>query len=602
MLASTYDDALARVFAHEGGYTNHPADPGGPTNFGITLRDARAYWRAHATAADVRAMPVTVAKDIYRARYAAPLRFHELPPGVDYAVLDYGINSGVGRSARVLQRLAGVTVDGEIGAQTLAAARARDPRVLVAAICDERLAFLKTLKTWPAFGRGWARRVAEVRAAALVMAGRAQGVAPIILPPPPHPSPLTRGSRILSGASVADYARSPRKRGRGRIREVRDSGVETREGGSRSEPGGEPPWLARMNAILGLYEFAGSADNPAIVAMARACGGKIARTYKHDATPWCALAVNYCLVASGLPGNDSLWALDFARYGRRLAGPAIGAIACKKRQGGGHVFLVVGRTATGKLVGRGGNQADMVCDQEFDPSEIVAWRWPDAPASPSAVRDAGATQNAPAPANIGLAALPIVTPATRERRTVALPPPLQAPAPGKGTVPPAKAAKDALGKGAPAAGIGLGAVMWQWVIAHPWESAGIAAAVTLAIALALDFINRRHRQQQEAPTPGLVPVGAQREKPMKAILVTTILVCLCILTLRHRDRIAAWWPGLKTNAWNVAVAATGIAGAVLDELRLFNWHALLTPENAALAGLSIAVVGILLRQVTETRG
>ena len=88
---------------------------------------------------------------------------------------------------------------------------------------------------------------------------------------------------------------------------------------------------------------------------------------------------------------------------------------------------------------------------------------------------------------------------------------------------------------------------------------------------------------------------------MKAVLVTTILVCLCILTFRWRDRIAAWWPGIKTNAWNVLIAASGIAGAVLDELKLINWHALLTPENAALAGLSIAVIGILLRLVTETR-
>ena len=184
MLASTYDEALARVLAHEGGYTNHPRDPGGPTNFGITIADARRFWKANATAADVRAMPVTMARDIYRARYAAPLRFHDLPPGVDYAVLDYGINSGIGRSARVLQRLVGATVDGEIGAQTLAAVRARDPRVLVAAICDERLAFLAGLATWPTFGRGWSARVADVRAAALVMAGRAQGVAPIIIPPP----------------------------------------------------------------------------------------------------------------------------------------------------------------------------------------------------------------------------------------------------------------------------------------------------------------------------------------------------------------------------------------------------------------------------------
>jgi hypothetical protein len=89
---------------------------------------------------------------------------------------------------------------------------------------------------------------------------------------------------------------------------------------------------------------------------------------------------------------------------------------------------------------------------------------------------------------------------------------------------------------------------------------------------------------------------------MKAIVVTTILVSLCYLTFRWRDKIAAWWPGIKTTAWNVLIAMTGILAAVLDELRVFNWQTLLTPENAALASLSIAVIGILLRQVTETRG
>jgi uncharacterized protein (TIGR02594 family) len=88
--------------------------------------------------------------------------------------------------------------------------------------------------------------------------------------------------------------------------------------------------------------------------VARASGGNIAKTYKHDATPWCALAVNYCLVASGLPGDDSLWALDFSRHGTRLEGAAVGAIATKTRDGGGHVFLVVGRTEDGRIVGRGG--------------------------------------------------------------------------------------------------------------------------------------------------------------------------------------------------------------------------------------------------------
>jgi lysozyme family protein len=64
MTASSYDEALRRVLVHEGGYSNHPSDPGGPTNWGITIHDARAYWKKEATAADVRSMPVHVARDI----------------------------------------------------------------------------------------------------------------------------------------------------------------------------------------------------------------------------------------------------------------------------------------------------------------------------------------------------------------------------------------------------------------------------------------------------------------------------------------------------------------------------------------------------------
>jgi uncharacterized protein (TIGR02594 family) len=330
MTTSTYDEALRRVLAHEGGYTDHPADPGGPTNFGITLRDARAHWRPNATAADLRAMPVTIAKHIYRAHYAAPLRYHDLPAGVDYALLDYGINSGVVRSAKVLQRLVGTTVDGEIGSETLAAVHVRDPKVLVAAICDERLVFLRSLRTWPTFGRGWSARVAEVRKVALVMAGAAQNVTPII--PQAFPALAVEHSGHARGQPQS--ARKSQEKG-----PLGDPRLE------QEDRSGNPPWLERMNAILGLYEFGGAADNPAIIGMAKACGGKIARTYQHDATPWCALAVNYCLIASGLPGNDSLWALDFARYGKKLAGPAVGAIACKRRQRGGHVFLVFVRTA-----------------------------------------------------------------------------------------------------------------------------------------------------------------------------------------------------------------------------------------------------------------
>ncbi|RDV02135.1 glycoside hydrolase family 108 protein [Undibacter mobilis] len=186
MAASSYDGALAGLLAHEGGYSNHPSDPGGPTNFGITIADYRKYVKADATAADVKAMTIGQAKAIYRARYWDAQRCDELPAGVDYAVFDYGVNSGIGRSGKVLRRLLKLPdTTHQVSDEVIAAARVADAATLVAAICDERLRFLKALKTWPVFGRGWGRRVAEVKAAALTMAKHATA------PPGPHSSNLS---------------------------------------------------------------------------------------------------------------------------------------------------------------------------------------------------------------------------------------------------------------------------------------------------------------------------------------------------------------------------------------------------------------------------
>lgn len=207
-----YDEALKRVLAHEGGYTNHPSDPGGPTNWGITIYDARKYWKSGATAEDVKAMPLSVAKAIYRSKYWDAQNCDDLPDGVDYAVFDYGVNSGIGRSAKVLQRLVGVTVDGKIGQATLAAAAAMSDERLVAMICDERLAFLKRLKTWPVFGKGWGRRVAEVRQVGTAMARQpeivgsiARGAAAAGKGEVPLPGPIKTAAenKGTSGAVVA---------------------------------------------------------------------------------------------------------------------------------------------------------------------------------------------------------------------------------------------------------------------------------------------------------------------------------------------------------------------------------------------------------------
>jgi lysozyme family protein len=179
MSADCYAEAISRLLASEGGYVNHPSDPGGPTNFGITIADYRKFVKRDASAADVRAMKADEAKAIYRAKYWGAMHCDNLPAGLDYCVFDYAVNSGIGRVPKVLQRILGISVTGRMDEATVAAVRGREARALIQLVCDERLRFLQGLKTWPVFGKGWAKRVGEVRLAALALADKAGGRAPI---------------------------------------------------------------------------------------------------------------------------------------------------------------------------------------------------------------------------------------------------------------------------------------------------------------------------------------------------------------------------------------------------------------------------------------
>ncbi len=215
MAAASYEVALTRLLKDEGGYTDHPSDPGGPTNFGITLNDARRYWKGNATADDVRALPQSVARRIYRERYWNAMRCDELPAGVDYAVFDYGVNSGIGRAGKVLRRVLKLSDSTSVVSdEVIAAARERAADGLVIAICAERIAFLKSLKTFPVFGRGWTARVNGVRAAALAMA-QSRPLAPIasasaeaspgkaVVPVKIPAGPASAGAVIAAGAASA---------------------------------------------------------------------------------------------------------------------------------------------------------------------------------------------------------------------------------------------------------------------------------------------------------------------------------------------------------------------------------------------------------------
>jgi lysozyme family protein len=200
MAAANYDAALQRLLAHEGGYSNHPADPGGPTKFGITIRDYRRYVNPRAGAADVRAMRLDEAKAIYRARYWDAMHCDGLPPGVDYSAFDYAVNSGTGRAGKVLRRLCGLSDgDSAVTDAVLHAVARREPKALIVAINDERLAFLRRLRTWPTFGAGWGRRVAEVRTFSLRLARQSAQ----IVPAPGGPAPGKGSVPINSAAQNA---------------------------------------------------------------------------------------------------------------------------------------------------------------------------------------------------------------------------------------------------------------------------------------------------------------------------------------------------------------------------------------------------------------
>jgi len=135
-------------------------------------------------------MKISDAKAIYRAKYWDALRCDKLPAGLDYAVFDYGINSGIARAAKVLHRILGLPDDVRMSDGAIAAVRSGAARDLIARLCEERLIFLRSLRTWPVFGAGWSRRVREVKVAALVMASHAPIRDALVIPPPPDiPAP-----------------------------------------------------------------------------------------------------------------------------------------------------------------------------------------------------------------------------------------------------------------------------------------------------------------------------------------------------------------------------------------------------------------------------
>lgn len=178
-MKANFDLFLTEVLKHEGGYVDHPKDPGGATNLGVTIGTLSSWLGRPATKAEVRALTVKDVAPIYKKNYWDRIRGDDLPSGVDTATGDFAVNSGVSRAAIYLQETVGVAADGRIGPLTLAAVAKADPVKVVNVLCDKRMAFLRRLSTFPTFGRGWTSRVTGVRAVALRLAGAAPKPIPV---------------------------------------------------------------------------------------------------------------------------------------------------------------------------------------------------------------------------------------------------------------------------------------------------------------------------------------------------------------------------------------------------------------------------------------
>lgn len=224
-MQETYPLFYRRVLEDEGlTYTDDPDDRGGPTKCGITIADV-ARWYGVALprrdgpgwadlVAKVKALTPELAGRIYKAFYWDTCNADDVPAGLDYALVDYAVNSGVGRAIPVLRRLVGAKPATKIDSDALAAIRATDVVVIINQLQDERAAFLAWLADNKAgqakYRRGWLNRVARVRAVSVNLAQTAAKNKAEPAPVEDMRAPRAEGARpddAVWGVTVVEPAR-----------------------------------------------------------------------------------------------------------------------------------------------------------------------------------------------------------------------------------------------------------------------------------------------------------------------------------------------------------------------------------------------------------
>lgn len=169
-MKNNFEKCLAEVLKHEGGYVNHPKDPGGATNYGVTQKVWEEWTGKKVSAEDMKNLVPSNVMALYHNRYWDACKCDDLPAGIDYCVFDTAVNSGRVRAAKFLQSVVGSVPDGSIGPVTIASVNSRGKNLTIQQFMDKREAFLRGLSNFSTFGKGWIRRCNEVRYKALEMA------------------------------------------------------------------------------------------------------------------------------------------------------------------------------------------------------------------------------------------------------------------------------------------------------------------------------------------------------------------------------------------------------------------------------------------------
>jgi lysozyme family protein len=163
-MISNWQKSFELMLKSEGGFVNHPSDPGGMTNLGVTKATWENWVGRASDEAEMRGLTPEKVEPLYKKKYWDAVRGDEIENGgVAYLLFDFAVNAGVGRSIKTLQTAVGVTPDGGFGPMTMAAVQAIDPVELIEKFSQAKEDFYRSLGTFATFGKGWLNRVADVK-------------------------------------------------------------------------------------------------------------------------------------------------------------------------------------------------------------------------------------------------------------------------------------------------------------------------------------------------------------------------------------------------------------------------------------------------------